>query len=139
MRWPLMPASGPGSTPFQSRWGKMMARMAPMCCGPASRKTGDTAGLLAAPGISAATGIPNSLSWKQTGVLPKRCTASTHIGNNDLSTAFQFASLVGVGLGFGGRGQYELSYRFTHFSNADIKQPNDGIDMHLLKLGYNFN
>ncbi len=65
--------------------------------------------------------------------------SGTHIGNNDLSTAFQFASLVGVGLGFGERGQYELTYRFTHFSNADIKQPNDGIDLHLLKLGYNFN
>ncbi len=65
--------------------------------------------------------------------------SDTHIGDNDLSSAFQFGSLVGVGVGFGERGQYELSYRFTRLSNADIKKPNDGLDMHLLKLGYNFN
>jgi len=64
--------------------------------------------------------------------------SDTHIGTSDLSSAFQFGSLLGIGVGFGGRGQYELSYRFTRFSNADIKKPNDGLDMHLLKLGYNF-
>jgi hypothetical protein len=65
--------------------------------------------------------------------------SETNIGSNDLSTAFQFGSLVGLGVGFGERGQYELSYRFTHISNADIKKPNDGLDLHLLKLGYRFN
>lgn len=65
--------------------------------------------------------------------------SDTRLGNNNLSTAIQFASLIGLGVGFGERGQYELSYRFTHFTNADIKEPNDGLDLHLLKLGYNFN
>ena len=64
--------------------------------------------------------------------------SDTHIGNNDMSTAFQVGSLLGLGVGFGERGQYELSYRFTHISNADIRQPNDGLDLHLVKLGYNF-
>jgi opacity protein-like surface antigen len=65
--------------------------------------------------------------------------SDTRLGNINLSTAFQFGMLVGLGVGFGERGQYELSYRFTHLANADIKQPNDGLDLHLLKLGYNFN
>jgi len=65
--------------------------------------------------------------------------SDTHIGYNDLSSSFQFGSLIGVGVGFGERGQYELSYRYTHLGNGDIKKPNDGIDMHLLKLGYDFN
>jgi lipid A 3-O-deacylase len=65
--------------------------------------------------------------------------SETNIGDNNLSTAFQFGSLFGLGVGFGERGQYELSYRFTHISNGDIKKPNDGLDLHLLKLGYNFN
>jgi lipid A 3-O-deacylase len=65
--------------------------------------------------------------------------SNTHIGKTDVSTAFQFGSLVGFGIGFGERGQYELSYRFTHISNADIKKPNDGLDLHLVRLGYNFN
>lgn len=64
--------------------------------------------------------------------------SGTHLGNSDLATTFQFGSLLGVGVGFGERGQYELSYRYTHISNADIKQPNDGVDLHLFKLGYNF-
>jgi len=63
----------------------------------------------------------------------------THIGNRSLSTAFQFGSLFGLGLGFGDRGQYELSYQYTSLTNGDLKQPNDGFDAHMLKLGYNFN
>ncbi len=62
----------------------------------------------------------------------------THIGNNSLSTAFQFGSLLGLGVGFGERGQYELTYQYTSLTNADIKKPNDGFDAHLFKLGYNF-
>lgn len=62
----------------------------------------------------------------------------THIGSNNLSTAFQFGSLVGLGLGFGERGQYELTYQYTSMTNIDLKKPNDGFDAHLLKLGYNF-
>ena len=64
--------------------------------------------------------------------------SNTKLGNRDFSTAFQFGSIVGVGVGFGERGQYELSYRFQHLSNADIKKPNDAHDLHLLRLGYNF-
>ena len=64
--------------------------------------------------------------------------SDTKLGERDLRTALQFGSVVGIGMGFGGRGQYELSYRFQHISNADIKKPNDGLDLHLLRLGYNF-
>lgn len=62
--------------------------------------------------------------------------SDTRLGDQKLSTAFQFGSMVGFGLGFGERGQYELSYRFQHISNADIKKPNDGLNLHLLRLGY---
>ncbi|MBT8117252.1 MAG: acyloxyacyl hydrolase [Gammaproteobacteria bacterium] len=64
--------------------------------------------------------------------------SETRLGRRILSTAFQFGSLIGLGVGFGERGQYELSYRFQHISNADIKTPNDGLELHLLRLGYNF-
>jgi hypothetical protein len=65
--------------------------------------------------------------------------SDVHVGSANVSSAFQFGSLVGFGIGFGERGQYELSYRFTHISNADIKKPNEGLDLHLFRLGYNFN
>ena len=64
--------------------------------------------------------------------------SDTRLGHKQYSTAFQFGSLIGAGLGFGDRGQYQLGYRFQHISNADIKKPNDGINLHLLRLAYAF-
>jgi lipid A 3-O-deacylase len=64
--------------------------------------------------------------------------SETSLGFKQYSTAFQFGSLVGFGLGFGDKGQYELSYRFQHISNADMKTPNNGINLHILRLGYSF-
>lgn len=42
------------------------------------------------------------------------------------STAFNFASHIGVGLRWGGRGRHELLLRVQHVSNASIKEPNPG-------------
>lgn len=64
--------------------------------------------------------------------------SDTTLGERSLSTAFQFGSLIGLGLGFGDNGQYQLSYRFQHISNLDIKTPNDGLDLHLLRIAYVF-
>jgi len=64
--------------------------------------------------------------------------SETRLGNQQYSTAFQFGTLLGFGLGFGDRGQYEISYRYQHLSNADIKTPNQGMNLHLLRLGYSF-
>jgi lipid A 3-O-deacylase len=62
----------------------------------------------------------------------------TSLADDEYSTAFQFGSLLGFGLGFGKHGQYELGYRFQHISNASIKRPNDGLNLHMLRLGYSF-
>jgi hypothetical protein len=43
-----------------------------------------------------------------------------------------------VGLGFGDKGRYELMYRYQHLSNADIEDPNQGINLHLVSFGYVF-
>ena len=56
----------------------------------------------------------------------------------DISTSFQFADMVGAGLKFGDKGQYELGYRFQHLSNASIKRPNPGINFHQVYVGYMF-
>lgn len=56
----------------------------------------------------------------------------------DISTAFQFADMAGVGFKFGERGQYEIGYRFQHISNASIKRPNPGINFQLVYFGYMF-
>ncbi|NNM82190.1 MAG: acyloxyacyl hydrolase [Burkholderiales bacterium] len=54
------------------------------------------------------------------------------------STAFQFGDHVGAGMRFGGRGQYDLEYRFQHISNGSIKQPNQGINFNQIRLAYHF-
>jgi len=56
----------------------------------------------------------------------------------DFGTAFQFGSHAGVGARFGPKNAFDLSYRFQHISNASIKEPNDGINFHVLRLGYWF-
>jgi hypothetical protein len=55
-----------------------------------------------------------------------------------VSTAFQFADMVGVGMVFGEKQNYEAGFRFQHVSNAGIKDPNPGINFSQLYLQYNF-
>ena len=64
--------------------------------------------------------------------------SETRLGNRKFSTAFQFSALIGFGLGFGDKGKYELSYRLQHLSNANINTPNQGMDLHMIRLGYAF-
>jgi hypothetical protein len=64
--------------------------------------------------------------------------SETRLGKQQYSSALQFGSLIGFGVGFGDKGQYELSYRLQHISNADIKTPNQGMNLHMLRIGYNF-
>lgn len=64
--------------------------------------------------------------------------SETRLGGHDLDTALQFGSHLGIGLGFGDKGRYELTYRFQHLSNADLGDDNEGIDFHLVKFAYNF-
>jgi lipid A 3-O-deacylase len=64
--------------------------------------------------------------------------SDTRLGDRAFSTALQLGSVLGLGLGFGDNGQYEVSYRYQRLSNLGIKNPNDGMDLHLLRFGYNF-
>lgn len=64
--------------------------------------------------------------------------SETKIADYDLSSTFQFGSHFGVGLLFGEHQQLDLSYRLQHLSNGGIEEPNDGIDLHVLHVGYRF-
>jgi hypothetical protein len=61
--------------------------------------------------------------------------SDTRIGNRNLSTAWQFGSHLGAGLDCG---RLRIGYRFQHLSNASIKEPNDGIDFHVLTADMRF-
>lgn len=58
--------------------------------------------------------------------------------NYTMSSSFQFADMLGVGLAFGNKEQYAVGYRFQHLSNASIKEPNPGVDFHIVYFQYNF-
>jgi lipid A 3-O-deacylase len=62
----------------------------------------------------------------------------TKIGERDLTTRLQFGPEVGLGLGFGDKGSYKLTYRYQYLTNGGIKDPNDGLKMHFLSFGYAF-
>ena len=64
--------------------------------------------------------------------------SDTQIGRRQLSTTFHFEDRIGVGLRLGEQLRHDVNLRFIHYSNADIKKPNDGIDIFLLSYGYAF-
>lgn len=51
---------------------------------------------------------------------------NTEIESHDLGSSFQFEDRLGVGLRFAGG--HEVGVRAIHYSNAGIKNPNDGIE-----------
>lgn len=54
----------------------------------------------------------------------------------NLSTSLQFGSHIGAGIFFGRGLIFSLVYRYQHLSNASVKQPNPGIEFHLLQFGF---
>lgn len=54
------------------------------------------------------------------------------------STRLQFSDHLAFGRGFGDAAAFELSYRFIHCSNAGIRRPNPGVNLHVLRLEYRF-
>ena len=55
-----------------------------------------------------------------------------------LGSRFQFGDHIGLGLRFGPRHAYDIGYRYQHLSNAGIKEPNQGINFHQIRLQYHF-
>lgn len=60
----------------------------------------------------------------------------TTLGGKDFSTRFQFSEQIGLGVRFGQR--WSAGWRYSHYSNGDIKMPNNGIDMQQIELGVDF-
>jgi len=57
------------------------------------------------------------------------------IGTRNLSSNLQFEDRIGVGFRFR---SLDLSFRYMHYSNASLKQPNDGIDIWIGSLAWFF-
>jgi len=59
----------------------------------------------------------------------------TKMGHRDLSSNFLFEDRVGAGIRIN---NWDLSLRYMHYSNAGIKEPNDGIDIFIGSISYKF-
>ncbi|MDO9596940.1 MAG: acyloxyacyl hydrolase [Azoarcus sp.] len=60
----------------------------------------------------------------------------TRLGGKNFSTSFQFSEHLGAGIEFADR--WSLGWQFSHYSNADIEIPNNGINFHQIMLGVRF-
>ena len=59
--------------------------------------------------------------------------SETEMGPRDLSTNFLFEDRIGGGIRIN---DWDLSFRYMHYSNAGIKKPNDGIDIFIGSVSY---
>jgi len=65
----------------------------------------------------------------------------THDRLNDsrqLGSKLLFNNILGLGWNLGEKDRYELGYRFQHYSNAHLTDPNDGANLHMIRLGFNY-
>lgn len=61
------------------------------------------------------------------------------IGGKELGSNLLFEDRLGLGVLLGKRQQWEIGYRLVHYSNAYLAQKNQGLNLHLLLIGYWFN
>lgn len=62
--------------------------------------------------------------------------SKTRVGDKRLGSSFNFEDRIGVGIGFAG-GQ-RVGLRASHYSNAGIKAPNDGIESYSIYYSHIF-
>jgi len=61
--------------------------------------------------------------------------SSTELEDNDLGSSFQFEDRIGFGVRFA---EQEVGVRALHYSNAGLKQPNDGVESYSLHYRMSF-
>jgi hypothetical protein len=54
----------------------------------------------------------------------------TRIGDRRLSTQFQFEDRVGLSWQYSADSKARITVQYSHYSNADIERPNDGLDFY---------
>ncbi|MCG8566249.1 MAG: acyloxyacyl hydrolase [Desulfobacterales bacterium] len=57
------------------------------------------------------------------------------VGGRNLSSNFQFEDRLGLGIRYK---SLDLNFRYLHYSNASIVEPNDGIDIWMSSLAWSF-
>ena len=94
----------------------------------------------AGKGVMYSGGITPLLRWEMAIPLTIEAGLGVHLvghrPSNQLATIVEFGSLAGLYYRYSP--DLSIGYRMIHFSNADIKQPNGGVNFHLLHVGFSF-
>lgn len=62
----------------------------------------------------------------------------TELGDRQLSTHFQFEDRIALAWQYSETSHARIRFGYSHYSNADIKQPNDGLDYYWLSWDFPF-
>ncbi len=60
----------------------------------------------------------------------------TRADHRKLSTVYQFEDHIGLGFKLGKEQKYDLKVSYWHYSNADLKRPNSGVNFIMTTFGY---
>ena len=58
--------------------------------------------------------------------------------DHEFGSNFQFSDLFRVGALIGNRNQWGIGYKFQHYSNGSVREPNKGINFHFITLSYKY-
>lgn len=58
------------------------------------------------------------------------------IGSRDLGSNALFEERLGLGVLLGKKQQFEIGYRFVHYSNAYLAAINQGLNLHMIIVGF---
>ena len=75
-------------------------------------------------------------AYLEAGLGPHLNTGVYENNGRRLSTHLQFGTALGVGYTMANG--LDLALKITHFSNGSIKQPNNGVNLAIAKVGYKF-
>lgn len=59
-------------------------------------------------------------------------------GERKMGSSFEFGDHVGAGVRFGDKNQYEVGYRFQHYSNGGYTRNNGGVNFHEMRVRLGF-
>ena len=81
-------------------------------------------------GIAAVFSLWRAGTYFEFGTGP-HAISGTVLGHQDLSSVFQMGSVFGLGYE---TARWRLGYRYQHLSNGEIVLPNEGLDLHALRV-----
>lgn len=121
--------------PWRWQWGAGWSLGVKIDASMGALRGADTTAFIAMLGPGLGLGVEGLPLVLDLGVAPT-FISEDQFGDENLGGEIQFSSHIG--LSYLLEGGLTLGYRFQHTSNASIKDPNPGLNMHLFQLGYRF-